>query len=131
MGAASQSAPVDGDTLLTAGGVAIVAFLLMGLVVGALAAATAPERGTDIPDAEWSFERINDTHVRITHEGGDPVAARNLLVAVESYERRTAWEGAVDRGDATVVEAASGQVVRVYWIGSGSKVRDQLARWQG
>lgn len=123
---------MDGDTLLTVGGAAIVGFLVVGLVVGALAAATAPQRGADVPDAEWSLDRVNETHVRIVHAGGEAVPASELLVAVESYERQPAWTGSVSEGDATVVQAAADQTVRVYWLrpDSARNVRDQLAQWQ-
>jgi hypothetical protein len=121
---------VDEDTLLTLAGVALVVFVLGGLVVAGLAATTASDRAADIPEAEWTADRINGTHVRIAHAGGEAVAAEKLLVRVEGYRRRAAWAGVVTEGDSTAIEASSGQVIRLKWTGSSPNVEDELARWQ-
>lgn len=121
---------VDEDTLLTVAGVAVVGVVLAGLVVAALAAATAPQRATDIPDAEWSLERVNGTHVRIAHDGGEPVPAEELVVRVDGYERHADWRGVVAEGDAAVVQASRGQLVLLKWTGGSRNVEDELARWQ-
>jgi hypothetical protein len=121
---------VDEDTLLTLAGAALVVFVLGGLVVAGLAATTAPDRAADLPEAEWTAERVNGTHVRIAHAGGEAVAAEELLVRAEGYRRRTNWDGLVTEGDSTAIEASEGQVVRLKWTGASPNVEDELARWQ-
>jgi len=121
---------VDEDTLLTVAGVALVGFVLAGLVVGALAAATAPERATDTPDADWTLERVNDTHVRVVHAGGEAVPAEEMVVRVEGYQRRAEWRGPLTEGDAATVEASAGQLVVLKWTGGSRDVEDELRRWR-
>ncbi|MFB6219511.1 MAG: hypothetical protein ABEH77_10130 [Halobacteriaceae archaeon] len=120
---------MDEDTLLTLAGAGLVAFLAVGVGVGALAAVTADERGGNVPEAEWELERVNGSHVRITHAGGDPVPADDLVVRVEGYPRETGWSGVVEEGDATTVEASEGQTVKLKWTGGG-RVEDTLASWR-
>lgn len=117
----------DGDRLLDIGGLLIGLTLL--LMIGALAVAFVETPGgeaTSGPPTEWSLERVNDTHVRITHEGGDPVAADQLVVSVDGNDRRVTWEGTVAEGDSGVVRAGAGPdlLVRLYWITDrGERVR--------
>jgi len=121
---------VDEDTLLTLAGVGVVGLVVVGLSVAGLAAVTADERGGGAPDAEWSFERVNDSHVRIAHAGGDPVEPAELIISVDGYRQNVEWGGAVTEGDAVTVRVSDGQVVRVYWTGTDQRVRTQLAQWR-
>lgn len=107
---------MDGDTTLHLVGAAVVAAVVVGLVVvGLNIAGGAPE--TEAPDTDWTVERVNDTAVRITHAGGDPVRTDALTVRVESYRRATDWTDPVTENESTVVAASEGSTVRVVWSG--------------
>lgn len=120
----------DDDRLLDYLGVFVAVTLL--LMVGALvlAFAGAPgDRTAEAPGAEWSLERVNDTHVRVVHAGGRPVPADRLVVTVDGYRRRPTWSGLVSRGDATLVRAGTDLLVRLYWTTDrGDRVL--LATWR-
>lgn len=122
--------PVEEDTLLTLAGVGAVGLVVVGLSVAGLAAITADDRGDGAPDAEWSFERVNDSHVRVAHAGGDPVEPAELIVSVDGYRQNIAWDGAVTEGDGATLRVSDGQVLRVYWVGTDQRVRTQLAQWR-
>jgi hypothetical protein len=115
----------DADRLLDIGGIVLGVTIL--LMIGALAVAfvEAPSGGTSGgPPSEWSLERVNDTHVRITHEGGEAVATDRLVVTVDGHNRRVTWEGTVVEGDSGTVRAGSDRLVRLYWVtDQGERVR--------
>lgn len=121
---------VEEDTLLTLAGVGAVGLLVAGLSVAGLAAVTADDRESGAPEAEWRLERVNDTHVRISHAGGDPVAPSELIVSVDGRRRHADWGGTVTEGRAATVTAYEGQVVRLYWVPEEKRVRTQLKRWR-
>lgn len=116
----------DGGRVLTAIGVVIVLFILMA--VAALVIAAASTTGTDVPDASWELDRINETHVRIVHAGGDAVDADRLVVSVDGYERTVTWSGEVGEGDGGSVFAQSGTEVTLYWTRE-RRPRTHLASW--
>jgi len=115
----------DGDRLLDVGGLLIGLTLL--LMVGALAVAFVEVPGSEAtsgPPTEWSVERVNDTHLRITHAGGEPVPTDSLVVSVDGNDRRVTWDGTVSEGDSGVVRARADTLVRLYWITErGERVR--------
>ncbi|MFB6161594.1 MAG: hypothetical protein ABEJ61_10540 [Haloferacaceae archaeon] len=120
----------DGDRVLDLVGAALAATILVSVGLLAFSAATAPTGApADAPSADWSLDRTNETHVRIVHVGGEPVAARSLVVTVGGTDRRVdGWSGTVARGDGGVVRALAGEVVRLYWTtDDGERVR--LASW--
>ena len=121
----------DGDRILNLVGAAIAATILVSVAVLVFAAATAPSGGSaDPPAAEWTLDRANATHVRITHAGGEPVAASSLVVTVDGTDRRVeSWSGVIARGDSGAVHARAGRVVRLYWTTEGGE-RVRLANWQ-
>lgn len=105
--------------LRLAGGLLAV-FVVGGvLLVGFLVATGQPsDQGADVPDVNWTIQRVNDTHVRVAHDGGSAVDAANLSVTVDGNERQTGWSGRVAVGTATTVQARADAVVRVvYGIG--------------
>ena len=105
---------MDGDTMLHLVGAAIVLAVVGGVVVVGLNIAGGPP-DTDAPDANWTVERINETAIRITHAGGDPVRTDELTVRVESYRRATDWTDPVTRNESTVVQASEGSTLRIFW----------------
>jgi hypothetical protein len=119
----------EGDDILTAVGVVLAAALVLGVAIMALAAATAPTRTNDAPDAQWRLERPGDTHVRIVHDGGESVPSDEVVVTVDGVRRTADWDGTLSEGDAVVVAAEDGQVVRVHWD-AGEGNRELMARWE-
>jgi hypothetical protein len=111
----------DGDRLLDYAGVLIGVTLVLMVAVLAVAFVDAPDRRpTDVPNAEWSLERANDTHVRLTHAGGEPVPADRLVVTVDGYTRRATWSETVVPGESAFVRANADLTVRLL-----------LATWRG
>lgn len=120
----------DDDRLLTLIGIGLVLFVVIGLVIGVLAAVNAPsQRAPDPPETDWTIERVNASYVRITHDGGEPVSAEKLIVVVGGIERSPSWSGELTDGDAGVFEATSGEQVALYWDG-GRADRVLLESWQ-
>ncbi|MFB6146240.1 MAG: type IV pilin N-terminal domain-containing protein [Halobacteriaceae archaeon] len=129
--------PADDDSsgqsrLLTIIGVIVVTLTVVESGVLLFAAAQGSgDGGPTAPDATWHAERINDTHVRIRHAGGEPVDADDLVISVAGYRRNASWSGMVDRGEAAVVRAPPNQVIRLYWTPpQGQGPRDLLGSWR-
>lgn len=120
----------DGDRILTLVGIGLAVAIALAIGVLLLAATSAPSRQPDVPTAEWSLDRVNDTHVRITHTGGDAIEGTHLVVSVDGYERAVNWPPRVVEGDAVVVRAPPGRLVRLYWDGDDRGDRRLLGRWQ-
>lgn len=115
----------DGDTILRLVGAALVLGIVFAGGVVALNFDT-PESG-GAPDANWTVERVNDSHVRVTHAGGDPVRTENLHVTVDGLERSTNFTDPVAPDDSTVVPANDGSFVRITWEGERTE-REVMAR---
>lgn len=82
------------------------------------------------PDANWTLSRMNATHVQVGHLGGDAVESENLLVTVGGEQRPARWsETTVDRGRTGTVRADANQSITLYWTGSPSEDRVELAAW--
>jgi FlaG/FlaF family flagellin (archaellin) len=89
----------------------------------------SPDPTTETPVANWNTERVNATHVRITHAGGDPVETDGLLVTVDGNERSVTWSRTLFPGDAGVVRARVGTAVELYWQPDRSTDRTLLRTW--
>ncbi len=120
VGVELQASEMDGDRMLNLAGGALLVFVLGTLVlVGVLVATGVPTDSTgDAAAANWSVERVNDTHVRVEHAGGPPVQASEVAVSVDTNERRTGWSGRVVQGESATVRAGPEAVVRVV-LGEG------------
>lgn len=120
----------DGDRLLDYAGVLIGVTLVLMVAVLALAFVDAPDRRpTDSPNAEWSLERTNETHVSLTHAGGEPIPADRLVVTVGGYHRRVTWPETVVPGESAAVRADANTTVRLFWkTDQGERVL--LATWR-
>lgn len=118
----------DGDRILNLVGAALVLALLLSLALLVVVASEGPATGAG-PDAEWTAARVNETHVRITHAGGERVHASDLVVTVGGRERHVSWTGVLTRGSSGVVHARAQRVVRLYWLPENGN-RKLLARWQ-
>jgi len=119
----------EGDRILTVVGVVLVVALVAALGIAVLAATSAPARESSPPDANWTLDRVNDSHVRITHDGGEPVPAAELVVMANRYERDVSWTGLVGPSDSGVVRVGEQQKVRLIWDGGRAEQR-QLAAWE-
>lgn len=121
----------DGDRILNLVGVALVLAILAALVVLVLGAMSAPtsEAPDEGPTVDWRLERINETHVQLVHDGGEPVPTSDLLVTVDGSPRHPTWSAAtLSEGDRAVLLVRTEQTVRLYWTGTPGD-RDLLERW--
>mgnify|MGYP000604328111 CR=1 FL=1 len=113
---------MDGDTMLNLVGAAIAVAVVGGVVVVGLNIAGGTS-GETAPEVNWTVQQLNDTAVRITHDGGEPVRTENIQIRVESYHRQTDWQDPITESDSTVVQASDGATVRVIWNpGRGDEV---------
>lgn len=108
---------MDGDRLLNLAGAGLALFVLGTIVLVGFLVATGqpPSEGEPVPEVNWTVERVNDSHVRVTHAGGPPVDARNLTVTVDGAERSTGWSGQVVQGRSATLSAERDAVVRVFY----------------
>jgi hypothetical protein len=120
----------DGDRLLNVLGVVLALFIIVGVVGVVIAGLSGPSSsGADAPDADWTLDRVNDSHVRVTHAGGDAVPAADLVVTVDGVRRRVAWDGLVAEGDTGAVRADRGMIVELYWTNDVGE-RIKLGSWR-
>jgi len=118
-GVDGQRRAMDGDRLLNLAGGALLVFVLGTVVlVGYLVATGVPTESGDDGAANWTVERVNDTHVTVEHAGGPPVQAADVVVSVDNNERQTGWSGRVVQGESATVRAGPETVVRVV-LGDG------------
>jgi len=119
----------DGDQLLDLVGIAIVMLLAFGAVTLFLAA-TSGQQGASVPDTEWNLTRLNESHVRITHAGGEPIRTEKLSVTVDGTPRRPRWASSfLTADDSGVVRADAGSSVVLLWQRSEAE-RIVIERWR-
>lgn len=114
----------DSDRLLNIVGVGIVVAIVIALGVVAVGF-TLGSSGDGLTDADLGLERVNDTHGKIVHGGGEPVETENLVLTVDSYERpgltRT-MPPVIVEGDEVVFEIRDDQSARlVYDLGRNER----------
>jgi hypothetical protein len=116
----------DGDRLLTLVGVGLVVAIVVALGFVAIGF-TVGSSGPQAPDAaeNLTLERVNDTHGKIVHGGGEPIETENLVLAVDSYDREQLTQRMprlVVEGDEIVFDIRDDQVARlVYDLGRGDQ----------
>jgi len=115
----------DGDTVLNLVGAVLILAVVTGLVVVGLNFSGSTGEGA--PDTDWTIERVNDTHVRVTHAGGESVRTDELRVTADSVRRAANWTDPVSDGESAVISASDGSLVRVVWNG-GRGDRSVMAR---
>lgn len=122
----------DDFELIDVGGAVVVLLLLASVVVIVVAAPEVSQRA-EPPDSEWSIEMVNDSHMRISHEGGEPVDPGNLTIIVEEYPRQTEWlkngsvtDGFLTEGSHAFIEVSDGQAVALYWSGSEDTIKREI-----
>lgn len=111
-------------------GVGLILFIVLASAVLILAGATAPGRQpAEPPAANWTIERVDVGQVNVTHAGGEPVDASNLVVSVAGVERAPGRADVLTEGEALTIPARAGQRVALYWVGSRDE-RALLDEWQ-
>jgi hypothetical protein len=120
---------VDFELVDVAG--AVILLLLVASVAVIIVATPEVADTPDAPDSNWSIDRVNESYVTISHDGGAPIERRNLTVIVEEYPRPTRWSGEdrdlVREGDSTTVQVSEDQDVALYWTGVDTVRREVLA----
>jgi hypothetical protein len=113
-----------GDRILALLGVGLVAAIVVALGFVAIGF-TVGSSGDAVPDADLSLERVNGTHARIIHGGGEPVETDNLALAVDSYDREQLTRRMprlIVEGDEFVFDIRDDQAARlVYDPGNGDQ----------
>ena len=121
---------IDDDRLLDLVGVVVVAIIVLAVAVLIIAGATAPSRQpADPPEANWTIERVDDGQVNVTHAGGEPVNAAELVVSVAGVERSPGRTDVLTEGESLTVPARPGQHVQLFWVESRDE-RRLLDEWQ-
>jgi len=115
---------------------AVVLLLLLASVAVVVFATPEVSQRPEPPEADWSIEKVNDSHIQIRHEGGEPVDPENLTIIVKEYPRPTEWsmngsDGLVREGDYTYIQISDDQDIALYWSASEDTIkREPLARGQ-
>jgi hypothetical protein len=114
---------------------AVIVLLLVASVATIIVGAPEVANSPDAPPSNWSIDRVNESYVTITHEGGSPIQRENLTVIVEEYPRPTRWSGVDDgivrEGDSTTVQVSKDQDMALYWTGVDTVRREILAEVSG
>lgn len=123
----------DGDRILNLVGIGLVVFLALALGALLLAASfgSGGNAGDDeAPAVNWTAERINDTHVRLIHDGGPPVQINDLIVVVGKTDRGIRRDRQIYSGEGFVVPAQDGAQVGLYWKPEEEPIRRiRMAVW--
>lgn len=125
----TESAADDNDDrlirMITIGLFVAITFMVVLLVFVATHVPTS-----EAPSVEWGFQRLDSSHVRITHRGGATVDADRIRVTVDGVDRYPGWSDQLDSGDSGTISAVRGSEVVVYWL-PPSGGRRELATWAG
>lgn len=120
---------LDGDRMLDLFGVVLVLAIVGGLVLLGLGATSIQGESTSAPESDWTLTRINESHVRVSHAGGEPVPTEHLSVAVDGQHRRVQWSATLlTDGEYGVVRAGENGSVTLLWQRSEGE-RRILDRW--
>lgn len=106
----------EADRTMSALSVALVAFIVLGVGIAALAGATADDREPEAPQTSWTVDRVNETHVFVEMTGGEPIRSENFVVDVDGLQRQVRLgDGYVTPGAGFVLSVERGQVIRLTW----------------
>ena len=120
---------LDGDRILDPFGVVLILAIVDVLALLGLGATSTQEGSSPAPGTDWSLERVDESHVRVWHEGGEPVRAEHLSVAVDGRHRRVHWTATVlIEGEHGTVRAAERSRVTLLWQRPEGE-RRALERW--
>jgi hypothetical protein len=120
---------LDEDRLLDLFGIVLVLAIVGALALIGLGVTSAPQESTGPPETDWTLTRVNESHVRVSHAGGEPVRADLLTVAVDGQPRRVQWTTTMlTQGESGAVRADEGVRVTLIWQRSEAD-RRILERW--
>lgn len=120
---------IDDDRILDVVGAVLVVIIVLAVAVLVLAGATAPQRELpEEPAANWTIERVAVAEVNVTHAGGEPVDASQLVVSVAGVEHPPGRSDRLTEGESMTIPARSGQSVKLFWV-AGRDERILLAEW--
>ncbi|AGN01951.1 hypothetical protein L593_10030 [Salinarchaeum sp. Harcht-Bsk1] len=108
------------DRKLDALGAVLVVLVIFGVGLAVFGAIEVSEDdGEATPETNFSVERINDSHVRLVHAGGDVVRGDELVLTIDGRDRVPVqpFPPSVSEGDGTIVRVSEGHTLRVYWTG--------------
>ena len=120
----------DGDRILNVVGVLLVLTLVSSLYlvisIGMDPSQSQPDSPT--PDTEWRLEHANESSIKLVYTGGDSISGESLSVTVDGRSKSLSLSGRLSKGDAALVKAKRGQVIRLYWQGQ-NRNRTLLRQW--
>ena len=120
----------DGDQLLNLIGIILILSVIISIVIIILATISVQERSADVPDVNWESQQINESHIRITHAGGEPVNADKISITVDGTPRQPQWTAiTLAKGEYGIVRVGEGNRVTLLWRHS-ERDRDVLKQWQ-
>jgi len=94
----------------------ILAFIVLGVGIAALAASTADQREPEPPASDWTVDRLNETHVFVEMSGGEPIESESFVVSVDGLQRQVQLgRGYVIPGSGFALSVERGQVIRLTW----------------
>lgn len=108
------------DRKLDVAGVVFAIAIVLGFGLALFGAFEIADGGGEpTPELNFTVERINDSHVRLVHAGGDTVRGEELILNIDGRERVPSqpFPTAVSEGEGTIVEVGEGHTLRVYWTG--------------
>lgn len=112
--------PLSPDRKLDVIGVVLVLAIVLGVGLAVFDAIEISEGGGEpTPELNFTVERINDSHLRLEHAGGDTVRGRELVLTIDGRERvpQDRFPPSVSEGDGAIVQIDEGHTLRVYWTG--------------
>ena len=112
--------PLSPDKKLDVLGAVLVVAVILGVGLAVFGAIEISEGGGEpTPEVNFSVERINDTHLRLVHDGGDTVRGDELVLTIDGRDRVPVrpFPPSVSEGEGTIVRVSEGHTLRVYWTG--------------
>lgn len=107
----------ESDRKLDILGAVLAAIIVLSIALLVFGALQGPSASDEPPAANWTVERINDSHVVLALDGGPPIRSENVAVTVNGRNRPTPFQGVIREGDEAAMPVTSGRTVRIYWIG--------------
>jgi flagellin-like protein len=112
--------------------------VILAAVIGTFVLGLGDQVSESAPQAQFTFENSTSAKLNATHDGGEPIPAGTLTVAVSgsgstSYGSGSPVSSELTAGD--TFEAADGvntdTTVRLVWNSKNSDKTATIAKWQG
>lgn len=111
---------LSSDRKLDVLGVVLGIVVLLGICLAVYGAIEISQGGGEqTPTANFSVDRINETHVHLQHAGGDTVRGEELALTINGREYVPAgrFPPSVSEGDRALVQVRPGKTLQVWWTG--------------